>query len=130
MLLADEAATTETLDASYDALRERDYDKAASYVAGIGEMSDDDKGELERTLTWMRFTSSGLTGETFDNITVMDATARAPYAKTDKDEDDSSSFTVSVDLDLKKEAKDVEDRPLVGSPGSHDSPRSRRRYSA
>ena len=100
----DEADIRATLDAFFEALSERDYDNAASYVAGTSEMSDDDREELERTLIWMRFTSSGLTGETFDNITVVDSTAKASYTKTDEDEDDSSSFSLSVELDLKREA--------------------------
>ena len=83
---------------------ERDYDKAASYVAGTGEMSDENRGELKQTLAWIRFTTSGFTGETFDNVTVTDYTAKASYTRTTVDEDDFSSFSYSVELDLKKEA--------------------------
>ena len=97
---------------------ERDYDKAASYVAGTGEMSDENRGELKQTLAWIRFTTSGFTGETFDNVTVTDYTAKASYTRTTVDEDDFSSFSYSVELDLKKEAGGVgvEDRSLLTTP--------------
>ena len=94
---------------------ERDYDKAASYVAGTGEMSDENRGELKQTLAWIRFTTSGFTGETFDNVTVTDSTAKASYTKRTTDED--GSFSYSVELDLKKEAAGgVEDRSLLTTP--------------
>ena len=94
---------------------ERDYDKAASYVAGTGEMSDENRGELKQTLAWIRFTTSGFTGETFDNVTVTDYTAKASYTRTTVDEDDFSSFSYSVELDLKKEAGGG-DRSLLTTP--------------
>jgi hypothetical protein len=96
----DEAAIRDTLDAFLDALRERDYDKAASHVAGTAEMTDEDREELEQTLVWMRSTTASFTGETFDNVTVADSTATASYTKRTADEDGSFSF--SVELDLKK----------------------------
>jgi len=99
--VGDEAAIRATLDVFLAALGERDYDKAASYVAGTGEMSDEDREKLEQTLIWMRSSTSGLTGETFDNVTVTDSAAKASYTKRTTDEDGSFSF--SVELDLKKE---------------------------
>jgi hypothetical protein len=98
----DEAETRATLDAFFDALREHDYDKAASYVAGTDGMSDEDRRELGSSFMWMRFAISGFTGETFDYVTVTDSTATASYTRKTTDEDGSTSF--SVELDLKKEA--------------------------
>lgn len=100
--VGDEAAIRATLDAFFKALGEQDYDMAASYVAGTGDMPGEDREELEQTLIWMRFTTSGFTAETFDNVTVTDSTARASYTKRTLDEDGSFSF--SVELDMKKEA--------------------------
>ena len=102
--VGDEAAIRATLDIFLAALGERDYDKAASYVAGTGEMSDEDREKLEQTLIWMRSSTSGLTGETFDNVTVTDSTAKASYTKRTTDED--GSFSYSVELDLKKEEEE------------------------
>jgi len=83
---------------------ERDYDKAASYVAGTGEMSDENRGELKQTRARIRFTTYGFTGETFDNVTVTDSTAKASYTKRTTDED--GSFSYPVELDLKKEGEE------------------------
>jgi len=52
----------------------------------------------------MRSSTSGLTGETFDNVTVTDSTAKASYTKRTTDED--GSFSYSVELDLKKEEEE------------------------
>ena len=99
----DEAAIRETLDAFFDALRAGDYEEATTYLAGVDEMSDDDREETGHTLVWMRLTSSGLTGATFENITIMEFTAKASHTKTTTNEKDSLSFSYSVELDLKKE---------------------------
>lgn len=102
--VGDEAAIRATLEAFLQAVGDRDYDKAASYVAGTSEMSDEDREELKQTLAWMRFTTSGFTGETFDNVTVIDSTATASYTRKTTDED--GSFSYSVELDLKKEGEE------------------------